>query len=76
MAKVTHHVVPGPHGGWVVKKGGATRASRRFERKSEAESWGRKVSLEHGTELYIHRRDGTIERKDSHGAHPTPREHS
>ncbi|MDX6280180.1 MAG: hypothetical protein QOH03_1251, partial [Kribbellaceae bacterium] len=35
MAKNSHHVVPDPKGGWSVKKGGAVRASRHFERKSE-----------------------------------------
>jgi hypothetical protein len=72
MAKNSHHVVPDPKGGWSVKKGGAVRASRHFERKSEAESWGRKVSTEQGSELFIHKRDGTIQRKDSHGADPLP----
>jgi hypothetical protein len=72
MAKNSHHVVPDPKGGWSVKRGGAVRASRHFERKSEAESWGRKVSTEQGSELVIHKLDGTIQRKDSRGADPIP----
>jgi len=28
MARKTHHVVPNPSGGWSVKKGGASRASK------------------------------------------------
>ena len=70
MVRNSHHVVPDPKGGWSVKRGGAVRASRHFERKSEAESWGRKVSTEQGSELVIHKKDGTVQRKDSHGAEP------
>jgi hypothetical protein len=72
MGKRTVHVVPGPSGGWNVKKGGATRASKRFERKDEAVSWGRGLSKREGTEFVIHRRDGTIQKKDSHGGDPHP----
>lgn len=76
MAKKTHHVVPAPRGGWSVKKGGALRASRHFDTKIAAEKYGRRLSIREGSELVIHRLDGTIQRKDSHGrdAHP-PRDH-
>jgi hypothetical protein len=67
-----HHVVPSPTGGWNVKKAGAERASKHFETKDPAEAWGRSRSQREGTELVIHRRDGTIERKDSHGRDPMP----
>lgn len=67
MAKNSHHVVPGPEGGWNVMRGDALRASRHFETKEDAESWGRKISRQMGSELVIHKWDGTIERKDSHG---------
>jgi hypothetical protein len=75
MDRNTHHVVPDPKGGWSVKKGGAVRASRHFARKSDAESWGRKVSTEQGSDLVIHKRDGTIQRKDSYAAAPRPLHH-
>jgi len=29
--------------------------------------WGQEISKNQGTEFYIHKRDGTIERKSSHG---------
>jgi len=66
MARKSHHVVPAPNGGWNVKKGGAERASKHFDNKKEAEKWGKEVSENQGTEFYVHRRDGTIERKTSH----------
>ena len=72
MAKKSHHVVPAPDGGWNVKKGGATRASKHFDSKQDAVSWGRKASKKEGSELVIHRRDGTIQQKDSHGNDPLP----
>ena len=72
MAKKSHHVVPSPSGGWGVKRSGTTRATKVFVTKKEAESFARRVSENQKTELVIHRRDGTIQRKDSHGRDPMP----
>lgn len=66
------HVVPSPQGGWSVKKYGSQRASKNFETKEQAVDWGRAKSKEQGTELFIHRKDGTIQRKDSYGHDPLP----
>lgn len=72
MAKNSQHVVPHPDGGWSVKKGGSVHATRRFETQREAISYGRKVSKNQGTELYIHGRDGMVRSKDSFGNDPHP----
>lgn len=72
MAKRSHHVVPNPEGGWNVKKGGAARASKHFDTKKEAVTWGREVSTKQRSEFVVHKRDGTIEKKDSHGRDPLP----
>ena len=72
MSKNTHHVVPAPKGGWNVRKGGSDRASKHFENKEEAVNWARQVSITQKSELVIHKRDGTIQRKDSHGNDPLP----
>jgi len=72
MAKKSHHVVPDPKGGWVVKKGGAERASKHFENKKSAVDYGRSVSRNQKTEFVVHRKDGTIQRKASHGKDPNP----
>ena len=73
MSKKSHHVVPAPQGGWIVKKGGATRASTNsFERKQDAIDRARKISSNQGTELVIHNKDGTIARKASHGRDVCP----
>lgn len=72
----SHHVVPGINGGWSVKKEGSVRASRHFETKEAAESWGRTQSIRDRSELVIHRRDGTIAQKSSYGNDPhPPRDH-
>ena len=72
MAKNSHHVVPAPKGGWNVKKGGAEKASKHFENKEKAVDYARNISKKRGSELYIHRKDGTIQRKASHGKDPNP----
>jgi len=72
MAKKSHHVVPNPKGGWNVKRGGSVRASKHFDNKESAISWARSVSRNQKSELYIHKKDGTIQRKASHGNDPYP----
>ena len=63
----TRHVVPNPDGGWDSKKGGAERASKHFEKKQDAVDYSRELSKKQKTELVIHKKDGTIQKKDSHG---------
>ncbi|WP_407557878.1 DUF2188 domain-containing protein [Winogradskyella sp. 4-2091] len=63
----TRHVVPNSDGGWDSKKGGAKRASKHFETKKDAVDYSRALSKKQKTELVIHKKDGKIQRKDSHG---------
>ena len=72
MDRKTHHVAPHPDGGWSVQKGGATRASKHFDNKEDAISWAREIARHQQTELVIHRRDGTVERKDPCGRYRQP----
>jgi hypothetical protein len=37
------HIVPNPHGGWVVMADGATRASAHFDTQQQAEARGRQI---------------------------------
>ena len=74
MTRKTTHVVPGSEGGWDVKQGGASRASKHFDRKQDAVDWGRGLSQNRGSEFYIHGQDGKIQRKDSHGGDDYPPE--
>lgn len=72
MSKRSIHVVPAPKGGWVVRKTGAERASKHFDKKAEAIDWGKGVSKSKSSELVIHRRDGTIQQKEVFRRDPKP----
>lgn len=65
------HVVPHPEG-WAVKREGAERASRVFDTKKEAEEFAREKARQDGVEFISHRKDGTIQSKDSYGNDPYP----
>jgi hypothetical protein len=64
--------VKSPKGGWAVKKGGSQRASKVFDNKDAATSYAREQSRGRGSELIIHRKDGTIQKTASHGKDPMP----
>ena len=72
MSKKTHHVVPNQSGGWSVRKGGASRASKVFDRQSEAIDYAKDLAKKNSSELYVHRTDGTIREKSSYGNDPNP----
>ncbi|WP_228235695.1 DUF2188 domain-containing protein [Allomuricauda sp. M10] len=73
MAKKSNHVVPSSEkGGWAVKKSGSTRVSKSFDRKSDAVKYGRELSKKEKTELYIHKKDGRIQDRNSYGRDPFP----
>jgi hypothetical protein len=70
-ARKTHHVVPAFGGGWNVRKGGSQRASKHFESKSAAIAYGKQLSSNQGSDLFIHKKDGTIQRMVSAGSRST-----
>lgn len=72
MEKKSVHVVPSSKSGWIVKNGGASKASKNFNDKSTAVEWARDRSRSKGSELVIHRRDGMIQEKNSYGNDPRP----
>ena len=72
MSKESYHVVPNPNGGWSVRKRGAERASKLFEKKEDAIRFGRDLSKSRGIDLFVHGRDGTIRATDSYGQDPYP----
>lgn len=71
MAKRSNHVIPAKNG-WKVKKSGSTKASKTFKTKKEARAFGIKLSKKEETELYIHKRNGTIQNRNSYGNDPHP----
>lgn len=74
MAKKTpsQHIVKSPGGGWAVKKGGSSKATKVYSTQKEAIEHGREVARSQKAEFYIHRRDGKIREKDSYGGDPHP----
>lgn len=59
-------VLPNSEGGWDVKKPEAIRASRHYEKQSDAIDSGRRIlSNDGGGELRIHGRDGRIRDSDT-----------
>lgn len=73
MSKRSNHVVPSDErGGWAVKKSGSTRVSKSFDRKEDAIKYGRELSRKEKSELYIHKKDGRIQDRNSYGKDPFP----
>lgn len=72
LPRNSQHVLPNPSGGWSVKKGGAFKATKTFPTQKDAIRFARKVSKNQGSELYIHKRDGTVRSKDSYGSDDAP----
>jgi len=68
----SQHVVKSTTGGWAVKKGGSTRATKVHKTQGAAISQARTIAKKQKAELYIHGRDGRIREKDSYGNDPHP----
>lgn len=66
------HITPHPNGGWQVKGAGNSRATVRTRTQADAINIGRTISQHQGSELVIHRANGQIRAKDSHGNDPYP----
>ncbi len=71
MAKKSNHVIPSSDG-WAVKKSGAERASKVFGTKEKAVDYGRDLSRTEKTELFIHKRNGMIQDRNSYGNNTHP----
>lgn len=72
MSSTNQHVTKRHDGNWQVKGEGNSRATKVFRIQSDAISFGREVARNQGSELFIHRPDGRIRERDSHGRDPFP----
>lgn len=72
MSKKSQHVVKSPEGGWAVKKGGSTKATKVHKTQAAAAKHARRIAKKQKAELYIHGKDGRIREKDSYGNDPCP----
>ena len=70
MAKDIHVV---PHDdSWAWRREGASRVSGTADTQADAERTARRAAQRDGVELIVHRPDGRIRDKDSHGRDPYP----
>lgn len=70
MAKSIH--VVHSQGEWKVRREGSLRASKVFETKRDAVTYGRQVGKNDKAELYIHNKNGRISGRMSFGHDPFP----
>lgn len=73
MAKKTNqiHTVSRP-GGWGNLKAGASKVSKIYDTKAQAQAAGRKTSISQKAEHIIHNADGKIGSRNSYGNDPHP----
>jgi uncharacterized protein YdaT len=71
MGSRNQHVVPHERG-WAVRGAGSHRASSVHRTQQEAIDTAREIARNQGSELFIHRKDGRIRERDSHGNDPAP----
>ena len=71
MAGKNQHVVP-HQDGWAVKGAGNQRATSVHDTQQQAIDTARGIARNQQSELVIHRPDGRIRDKDSHGHDPFP----
>ena len=75
MSKSKQHVVPTVRGGWAVRRSGASRASRIFTTQQDAVTYAKEVARREGSDVYVHRVDGTITKRDTYESTSLPEKH-
>jgi hypothetical protein len=68
MKKASQHIIYNSDGTWSLRKSGATKATKKFRTKQSAISYGREIAKRQGATLYVHTRNGTVEKKSSFGS--------
>ena len=66
------HVTPHPDGGWQVKGAGNDRATSRHDTQKEAIQAATVIAKNQQSEVVIHKQNGQIRDKNSHGNDPHP----
>jgi hypothetical protein len=66
--RVTYHVLPGEHGGWIVQQENSGEVVSSHQSRTEAILQGRDLALGHEYSLLvIHDREGKVERQYNYG---------
>lgn len=60
------HVVPHPDGGWAVKAEGSERYTAIYQHRDDAIERARQIASNYGSDVIIHRRDGSIQDRRSY----------
>jgi Uncharacterized protein conserved in bacteria (DUF2188) len=68
----SQHVVPDAKGSWRVVRSGAARAARVFDSKEEALGFARMRAKKAHADVYVHRRDGTVQERNSYEPASSP----
>ncbi|HHT18915.1 MAG: DUF2188 domain-containing protein [Euryarchaeota archaeon] len=66
------HVITSEQGGWDVKRDGAIIASANFENKKDAIEYAEKEGKRYNVEVFIHGKDGKIQRREVFGTKLNP----
>ena len=69
---LTQVAIPRPDGGWAVKPVGGSRAPSTHDTQGEAIERARNHARNQSTELFIHRKDGSIRERNTYGTDPFP----
>jgi len=72
MTGKNQHVVPTPNGNWGVRGEGNSKITKETPTQAQAIDIARDIAKNQGSEVVIHRKDGTIRDKDSFGNDPCP----
>ena len=70
MTSIVYRVMPHLHGGWQVRRDGASRASVRTENLHQAVLLGERLCKKCGAALFIHKRGNFIFEPESNGNFP------
>lgn len=73
MAKKNVHVVP-KDGNWAVKRENSERPVKITSTQEEAIERAKEIAKNNQSELFIHRKNGTIRERNSYGNDPYPPE--
>lgn len=71
MSKKNQHVVPSGKN-WAIKGAGNSKATKIVSTQKEASKIAREISINQGSEMFIHKRNGQIRERNTYGRDPFP----
>tara|TARA_R110002051_G_scaffold162836_1_gene234375 strand:+ start:4072 stop:4296 length:225 start_codon:yes stop_codon:yes gene_type:complete len=71
MSKKNQHVVPSGKN-WAIKGAGNSKATKIVSTQKEASKIAKEISINQGSEMFIHKRNGQIRERNTYGKDPFP----